>query len=133
MDLTKISLDAFLCGEANTPKSDVPNPFAQIAPMLQDQVGPEIRSLGSGYALHRMKDSAANVLLTASGRIVGCYWNDILSIDDDHQSRGLSVPLILEAIKHRELPKEQKLSAAGKAALKYAWEVANGKRENPWP
>ena len=55
------------------------------------------------------------------------YCGETLDIAPEHRQKGLSVPMILEAIKDREQPTTRtNLTYAGHAALKNAWLVAHG-------
>jgi hypothetical protein len=132
MDLTKMSLDEFLCNSMEDVEAS-PNAFAAADGAFDLFVGEAVRTLRDGYALHRMADQLGNALLLHEGAIVGFYVGEVLAISTAHTGKSLSVPMILEAVKHRSLPKERKLSLAGRKALTKAWNVANRKVPDPWP
>ena len=133
MDLTKLSLSEFLCTGKTKCKEADPNAFLAWDGALDDQIAKEVRSLGSGYAVHEMVTGRSDVVLLHDGKPVGAYWGEAIVIHPDHQGKNLSVPLILAAVEHRKLPDGRTLSKAGKRALTKAWNVANGKEADPWP
>lgn len=132
MDLTKITLDEFLCHTTeDIPAS--PDAFSAAAGSFDDLVGRLIRALGGGYEIHQMDEQPGDVLLLHNGAVVGFYVGDTIAIASGHMRKSLSTPLILEAVKNRLLPDRRTLSEAGRGALTKAWMVANGCIQNPWP
>jgi hypothetical protein len=81
-------------------------------------------------------NAADTALIDINGAMVGIYVGDILIIDyPPHypkELRGLSVPLILFAIKNRKEPSERTLTIAGERALRRAWRVANEQESSRW-
>lgn len=133
MDLTTLSLDDFLCASNCTDSSDVINPFSGLEAEFSSRIGPQIRLLGMVYSIHEVAHSSGDTLLLCDGKVVGFYSGDTLAIADEHQKKGLSVPLILAATRDRPVPTKRMLTQDGKKALTYAWNVANGFVKNPWP
>jgi hypothetical protein len=131
MDLRQIPLAVFLCDDVATMAEADNNVFDELKPALV--VGPLLRILGKGYALHQLDDQPGNVVLLHTNEPVGCYWGEQLAVHPDHQRKRLSVPLILQAVAERSLPTKRTMSKSGRKALKFAWEVANGNAANPWP
>ncbi len=124
----------FLCDGNRTTTSSNPLGFSMLLPMVQQYLGAEIRALNdSGYTIHRVDINEGNVALVYNGGIVGFYHDEVLEVRHDHQGKGLSVPLVLEAVPYREAPIKRTVSAAGEAALRKAWRVANSLEDNPWP
>ncbi len=134
MDLRTISLDEFLCTGAQSVAAPTHFDFqSAVADPYSSLVGAHIRSLGQHYELHVVAGSPSDILLLHSGDIVGCYVGPTLAIDEAHQGKALTVPLILAAVVSRSLPTSRQLVPGGKAALTKAWRVANGQIRNPWP
>ncbi len=137
MDLTKISEGQFLCdgnrtdtGPSQLTVEIVAEAFASIdfdykqARLLCDYgiykvIGLDIRG-----------DTA---LLDQSYNPVGFYTGNDIVLDASVQCKGLSVPLILFAVRDRVLPKSRAVSVAGERALRKAWRVANGEPSPWWP
>ncbi len=135
MNLTTLSLEDFLCEDPAHNAPAAPTAFLCAKPLLASLIGEKVRDVGE-YTLHKLNTGVpGDVVLLWQGEPVGCYFGELLVIDDDDKHRGhdLSVPLILEAVKHRPNPTSRKMSEAGKAALTKAWRVANGEIPGPWP
>ena len=130
MDLLQLTLDEFLCIDDLEMTSDVPLAFENSVDALPP-IGSKIKNLGP-YALHYFSNQSGNVALLLDCVPVGFYWGDVLAIDGGHRGKGLSVPMILEAIKERPPPKKRILSCAGRHALAKAWSVANGHAVDSW-
>lgn len=134
MDLTAISLDEFLCTGAQSVAAPAYFDFqSAVADAYCSLVGVHIRSLGQEYDLHEVLGSPSDILLLHKEGVVGCYAGPTLAIDDAHQGKSLTVPLILAAVVARPLPTSRQLVPGGKAALTKAWRVANAQIPNPWP
>lgn len=132
MDLEKLTFDEFLCGNAEIRKDSLPLAFQGLKDELLHDIGEKVRDVEQ-FALHRMKSDQGDVVLLYQGEVAGYYVGEALAIDDKFRCRGLSIPLILEAVKHRPPPTKRQMTEAGKAALTKAWRVANGELPNPWP
>ncbi|WP_342238106.1 hypothetical protein [Inquilinus sp. OTU3971] len=132
MNLQTISLDQFLCKGASQYASSNQNSFDNLKPALEPLIGNTIRNLGSGYVLYEL-GAAGNTALKYNGSFVGLYYDEVLAIETSHQGKFLSVPLVLDAVIHRQLPSKRILSQAGERALVKAWMVANSRIPNPWP
>jgi hypothetical protein len=133
LDLTKLTLDQFMCtGNAVIVPAD-PDAFLCVKSEIAPLVDAQLRILGGGYAIHKMKTGPEDVVLLYRDSPVGCYWGELLAVDSDHQDKKLSVPLILWGVKNRSLPASRKLSCPGKQALEKAWRVANCIIPDPWP
>lgn len=133
MDIIKMSEDEFLCTGAREDLPTVSDTFDNLLPLLREVgTGSVLRYLGQGYQLKSLNTGLGDVCLVHDGELVGCYWGDAVSISGEHQRKGLSTPLILTAIAHRDAPTSRKVSPAGLAALSRAWNVAHGNSKNPW-
>jgi hypothetical protein len=71
-------------------------------------------------------------LVDKDNQLVGAYFEEALVIDKPARGKGLSVPLILHAIRDRSPPAARNLSVAGEGALRKAWRVANGLENSRW-
>jgi hypothetical protein len=71
-------------------------------------------------------------LVDRDNQLVGAYFDEVLVIDKPARGKGLSVPLILHAIRDLSPPAGRTLSKAGEAALRKAWRVANGLEHSGW-
>lgn len=133
MDITKMTEGEFLCDgnrELHSPKPTSPDDFL---PLLQEVGYDYERNLpNSAYELHRVRNQPGDVVLVHSGHVVGLYVGDVLTIDGNHQGRGLSTPLVLSAIPHRSAPTDRKVTDDGLRALRSAWKVAHGLKASPW-
>jgi hypothetical protein len=132
MDLTKLSLAQFLCGGNQPSVPSSPAAFANFIAVISGSLGNKIRDLDPDYAIHHV-NNLGDVALLYRGTPIGSYITDVIAIDPVHQGKGLSVPLVLEAVPNRSLPLNRTLSVEGKAALSKAWHVARGLTPNPWP
>jgi hypothetical protein len=56
--------------------------------------------------------------------VAGAYIGEAIAIDPAYRRRGLSTPLILRCVYHRDVPTHRTVSTAGKAALERAHEAA---------
>ena len=133
MNLTSLTLDKFLCSDC---AEIIPAPidsFQNAQHDLAAMVGPLVRVLGQDYSLHEITNQPGDVVLLFQGSPVGFYSGDLVAIDANHQGRSLSVPLVLEGVKHRPVPTKRVMSISGKNAFTKAWRVANGLDPNPWP
>jgi hypothetical protein len=110
-----------------------PNAFLRVAPLLGEIIGSLIKQLTIDCSLHTINEQVGDIALLFMGVPVGCYFGELLAVKDGHKGKSLCVPLVLEATKHRALPKRRILSDAGRRALTKGWYVANGKLANPWP
>lgn len=106
--------------------------FEALGSELPKYVGPLIRDLGQGYALHVSNTGCGDTLLLHAGDPVGYYIGDLIAIHPSHQRKKLSVPLILRSVSVREPPSKRELTEGGRAALTLAWKVANGQAMDPW-
>jgi len=134
IDLTKTSLDTFLCSQNNKiiPANDYS--FITAKNSISVNFSELYRDISCKYKIYHIKDGEkGDVVLLCEGNVVGFYWGDLLAISPCHQNLKLSTPLIIEAVKYRMQPETRILSEEGKAALTSAWNVANGKKINPWP
>ena len=133
MDLTSLTEDEFLCSDNRTLLPADPHAFENIRDLLSSMIGPCIRSLGSGYAVHHVSNQLGDVVLIYQGKPIGGYLGELLAIDDAHKGKALSVPMVISAVPNRQLPLQRKVSDAGLAALRKSWRVANSIEQNPWP
>ena len=133
MELTSLTLDEFLCSD-----------HAEIIPAPADSFqdtqsghaampGPLIRTLGQGYSIHEIINQPGDVILCFEGSPVGFYMGDLVAVDAKHQGRSLSVPMVIEGVRHRALPAKRTMSVQGRSAFTKAWRVANGLDPDPWP
>ena len=132
MDLTEISLEAFLVSGPDDIFPADPDRINNLLPFYSEYVGGRLTDLGHRYTIHKFGDQAGDVLLLYNGDVVGGYVGESLDIVANHNGKGLSTPLILAAVPQRNLPRKRIVSAAGRAALTAAWQAANGKRRSPW-
>jgi len=134
MDIMQLTLDEFLAAPPSaTAAPSLLDFYSAIATPFAGEVGPLIRTLSNGYALHEVRGQPWDVLLLDNGSIVGAYVGELLAVDDAYQRKGFTVPLVLAAVDRRPLPRSRKLVAGGRAALTKAWRVAHGFAKNPWP
>lgn len=133
MDVTKLSLDEFLNeDDCERDKSAAPD-FNSMASLFEPFVGSKVRDLDDEYAVHELgNEGPSNVALKWKDAFVGFYDRTLIVIAESHQGKKLSVPLILEASKHRPPPPPRNLTNDGRHALTLAWEVANGVKPDPW-
>lgn len=133
MNLKRISLDDFLCSHNQTLTSDNPTAFnAEVVSLIISQGLIFKKALGSSYSLYEVKYDPQNLVIMHNKEVVGYYYSEVIAIDDAHRGIDLSIPLIIEAVESRTLPKKRTLSCAGKAALTKAWRVANGDATCRW-
>lgn len=111
-----------------------PQPFETYATIFNPLVRDKVRDLNSEYAVHLLDDiDPGDVALMWQGQLVGFYHVNLLIVSDEHRGKKLSVPLILEACKHRLPPPRRTLTFNGRSALTLAWKVAHGIETDPWP
>ncbi|MFW7270304.1 hypothetical protein ACMAUO_20505 [Gluconacetobacter sp. Hr-1-5] len=132
MDIKKLTLGDFLCSGEQQDTAVHPDIFSFGAPGFKDLVGSEIIALKKGYAIHHLNTSHGDVALLHNNKLVGYYAGEVIAISEDYQGRGLSVPMILEAVKMRPSPQKRNLSPAGRAALTAAWKAAHNQTKNQW-
>lgn len=135
MDIKQMTLAEFMCEDANNIIADAGDAFFIMEGLASSMIAEDVHCLGAGYKLHTMlpQSGTGNIVLTHQGECVGFYLGEALAIHPDHRRKGLSTPIILEAIKHRPDPKQRNsLSNLGKKALERAWRVAHNKEENVW-
>lgn len=132
MNLAEITCEVFMC-DLNEQDAQAVTPDFMFESLYDDlskkKLSPVV-DLGRGYTLASI--SSGDIVLLSDEQPVGFYIGEALNIQDAHKGRKLSVPLILEAVKYRPVPTERKFSLAGFRSLTFAWDVANGKRQNPW-
>lgn len=133
MDLSTLSLDAFLCSSDYAIVDASPGAFHLVGPTVAYLVTGRRRSLGRSFALHHMTTDPGDVALLSGATLIGFYFDDLLAIDPAFAGRKLSVPLILAAAPCRPIPVKRSLSPAGRASLECAWRVAHGLERDPWP
>lgn len=134
MDLTKMSLDDFLKEDDSERDKSAKPDFDSMACLFEPFVGGKIRNLDDEYAVHELgNEGPSNVALMWKDAFVGFYDRTLMVIAEPHQGKKLSLPLILEASKHRPPPLPRNLTNDGRRALTLAWEVANGVKPDPWP
>ena len=137
MDLARLSLDQFLnvtdFPEVDPIRDAFVGDFSSFAEIFEPLVREPIRRLSEHYFLAQLDDDLGDVALMCRNELVGFYHGNVLILHDAHQGRGLSIPLILAAVKSRPAPGPRMLTTAGRAALTRAWQVANGLAANPWP
>ena len=107
MNLVELELDDFLCVGNTVLVPPDPNAFLRVAPLLGEIKGSLIKQLTRGYSLHTINEQAGDVVLLFSGIPVGCYFGELLAVESGHKGRSLCVPLVLEATKHRLLPRKE--------------------------
>ena len=132
MDLTVISLEDFLVSDPGDNIPSGPDRFLNVESTYSEHVGNIISDLGDRYTIHQFNNQAGDVLLLYDGKVVGGYVGESIDIDANHKGKGLSTPLILSAVPHRNLPSRRILSMEGRAALTKAWQVANGEKQSHW-
>ena len=138
MDLRRLTEAAFLAEQDLSRESPVTGGAADeveatiLAEMELDNLN-RLLVLGQ-YGAYRIiaLNSTDTGLIDANDRLVGYYIGEALVIEEKARGQGLSVPLILHAVPNRPVPTRRKLTAAGEAALRKAFRVANGTEENPW-
>lgn len=135
MDLAKVFLEDFLNEDPGKAAPASGSTAEDICDIAASNLGALIRIFGpnNDYKLCHVKTQAGDIALCHNGDVIGAYITNVLIIKAAHHGNKLSVPLVLEAVKHRNLPGKRTLSEAGKKALTRAWDVANGKCVNPWP
>ena len=131
MNLSQLSLKEFLCEDSNEVTPEPADLFDGISKSIR--MGKILSQDQNGYSICEIKDNSNSVVLLHNGIIVGFYLGESLMMKKEYKGKCLSVPLVLNAVKNRPLPKKRILSEGGKAALTCAWQVANGKRPNLWP
>lgn len=133
MDITKLSLEEFMCGDGNTIHESPPGVFEVSSEAVRPFVGQELRRLDDHYTVNELQTGEGDVALLCDGDLVGYYCGPTIAIAESHQKKDLSVPMILEAVKNRPAPTARTHSTAGRNALRKAWRVAHGEEPNPWP
>lgn len=132
MDLSKITLEQFLCHSGNT---DSPPVFLERGLLVPPGTGFQFRPLKrhGEYTLVLLDSSGDVAVVDADGDEAGFYISNSLIVHEEHRGKDLATALVLHAYIYRaELPKSRSLSEGGKRALSAAWEVANGQRQSPW-
>jgi hypothetical protein len=135
-----MTLDEFLCAK-NQIRADGPNEFTtsaeEIATILMQEMNITsfrqlrvLRTCGD-YCIVRLNETDTG-LIDPDCNLAGYYIGEALVIDQDHRRQDLSIPLILTALPQRPIPNGRKVSAAGEAALRKAWRVANGHENCQW-
>ncbi|MEP3321518.1 MAG: hypothetical protein ABJN40_10770 [Sneathiella sp.] len=130
MEITKMSFDEFMC-TGNQTITATPVAFEISAPSIEEYIRNEIKKLNKQYTLNELDTDLGDVALLSNGEFVGFYTGEALAIRSDHRGKGLSTPMILEAIVARPCPTKRTLSCSGKKALEKAWRVANGQAVSP--
>lgn len=132
MNITELTLDEFLVTNNQISTESNKDAFSFGEPSFKDLIGGRIALLQEGFTLHHLSSDYGDVALLHNNELVGYYAGEVIAISASYQGRGLSVPMILEAVKMRPLPPKRNLSGAGKAALTAAWKVAHGLATNNW-
>jgi hypothetical protein len=114
MDLTKLTLEEFMCTGRSSMADDRPGTFEHDQARLQPLTGPLVRKLNDQYALHQLN--------TGRDGDVGILYEG-----------ELAIPMVLEGSRYRTLPTSRSHTAAGKRTFEKAWKIAHGLEPNPWP
>lgn len=134
MDITKLSLEEFMCRGNSSMAEDSPGTFEQDQTVLQPLVGPLVRRLSDQYALHQINTGReGDVGVLCEGELVAFYVDQTIAVSSRHQGKALSIPMVLEGTRYRTLPTSRSHTAAGKKTFEKAWRVAHGLEPNPWP
>ena len=99
MDITKLSLEEFMCGDGNTIHESPPGVFEVSSEAVRPFVGQELRRLDDHYTVNELQTGEGDVALLCDGDLVGYYCGPTIAIAESHQKKDLSVPMILEAVK----------------------------------
>jgi hypothetical protein len=134
MDITKLTLDEFMCRGKSSMADDRPGTFEHDQAVLQPKVGALVRRLNDQYALHRIDTGReGDVGILSNGELVAFYVDQLIAVSADHQGKALAIPMVLEGTRFRTLPTSRSHTAAGKRTFEKAWRIAHGLEPNPWP